>query len=432
MYLLFYVRMSSSFTRVLRPRSFLSSRIEIDVPAVKRIKKKNSSNLTRISENLCTNSSSVSSVSDPVSTSVSDPVSIPSDLSVPMNEILNVSNDENEVWESKKKNQSDTRNNQKNKMKENEKNGVGNTSIGSNRVGLETGNDCGVLEDKNASVGLLRNSNHIFPRNAPSRDAYSLKIMTYNVAGLRAADKNLNGGFLGFLKENDPDILCLQECKCEKSQIPFEVPKEYHMYFVSSAGKKGYAGTMVLSKVKPTSWKVEHICGNNEGRTIVLEFEKFWLVNNYIPNAGQNLERLNYRVEKWDAELQNYLRKLAQEKPIIWVGDLNVAHTSSDCYDDKKLKNTAGCTDEERASFGNFVKDFVDAYRHKYPNEKDGCYTYWSHFMNGFAANRGWRLDYFIMSPELKEGIVDVQPMRDLPGKKRGSDHCPLVLYLKL
>jgi len=259
--------------------------------------------------------------------------------------------------------------------------------------------------------------------------------MSFNVNGLRACQKNLDGGFEQFLATHQPDILCLQEVKCDESQIPPDFPSDpsYHRVFHGSTAKKGYSGTMVLSKIKPESTSVGMPgVQDNEGRVITVEYPKFYLVNTYIPNSGQSLERLGYRTKNWNPKMLAYLLELRKKKPVVWTGYLNVAYLDIDVYAPEKMHRVAGFTDEERADMATVLNSgFIDVYRALYPTEEDN-YTFWSHFANNFERNNGWRLDYFVISPDLSGAVVDVQHLRFKSGGKRPSDHCPIALYLQL
>eukprot|EP00455_Lapot_gusevi_P021401 TRINITY_DN2247_c0_g2_i2.p1 TRINITY_DN2247_c0_g2~~TRINITY_DN2247_c0_g2_i2.p1 ORF type:complete len:316 (-),score=55.76 TRINITY_DN2247_c0_g2_i2:49-996(-) len=266
-------------------------------------------------------------------------------------------------------------------------------------------------------------------------DDSNLKIMSYNVNGLRACHKNLNheGGFINFLKKHDPDIVCLGEVKCTEDDIGFGPFPGYELIFNTCQSQRGYSGTAVLTKLRPLSISKElPDYKDDEGRIITVEYEDFYLINTYVPNAGQKLERLTERTQTWDVAMLQHLTSLRQRKPVIWTGDLNVAHQEIDIFDPVSNKNkTAGFTDAERANMTKVLETgLVDIYRRFYPHEHHHCYTFWSHRFEAFPRNRGWRLDYFIVSPELVERVTGVKHLKD-EGPKRGSDHIPIVLYLK-
>jgi exodeoxyribonuclease-3 len=241
-----------------------------------------------------------------------------------------------------------------------------------------------------------------------------MKLISWNVNGVRAAIKK---GLLEFIAQTNPDVLCLQETKAHPAQVDFLLP-DYAQYW-NAAEKRGYAGTAIFTKTQPLGVKndmgmAEH---DREGRVITMEFADFFLVNVYTPNAKRDLSRLDYRV-KWDADFLAHLKKLEKKKPVIFCGDLNVAHTEID------LANH-GFTPEERAGFGNFIKaGFVDAFREFH--QEGGHYTWWSLMSNARERNVGWRIDYFCLSatlrPKLRQAFI-------LPQVK-GSDHCPVGIVL--
>ncbi|KAL1138788.1 hypothetical protein AAG570_008850 [Ranatra chinensis] len=259
-----------------------------------------------------------------------------------------------------------------------------------------------------------------------SGDKWNFKISTWNVAGLRAWVKK-NG--LDFLKHEKPDILCLQETKCSEKKLPPEVNTDgYHKYWLSGE-REGYSGVALYSKEKPLNVKYgigikEH---DSEGRVITAEYDKFYLVTAYVPNAGQGLKTLPKRM-KWDPDFRNYLKKLDKEKPVILCGDLNVAHNPIDLANPKTNTKSAGFTQEERDGMTEMLKQgFVDTFRHFYP-ELSGAYTFWSYFNNARARNTGWRLDYFIVSERLLPQVCD----NVIRSQIFGSDHCPITLFMHL
>lgn len=251
-----------------------------------------------------------------------------------------------------------------------------------------------------------------------------MKLISWNVNGLRAC---LNKGFMDFFQHEDADIFCLQETKIQEEQIPFQL-EGYHMYW-NFAKKKGYSGTAVFSKTEPLDvtygiGKEEH---DQEGRVITLEFEKFFLVTVYTPNSQRGLARLDYRMT-WEEEFLSYLKGLEQSKPVIFCGDLNVAHTEIDLKNPKSNRQNAGFSDEERAKFSQLIDNgFIDTFRHFYP-EKTGAYTWWSYMFNARANNAGWRIDYFCVSKSLKDQLQDAIIYADV----LGSDHCPVGLDVLL
>jgi exodeoxyribonuclease-3 len=250
------------------------------------------------------------------------------------------------------------------------------------------------------------------------------KLITWNVNGLRAA---LGKGFMDFFREADADIFCLQEIKMQQGQAEIDLGgyKEYW----NSAEKKGYSGTAIFTKEAPikAAYDIEAEGHDKEGRSITLEFEDFYMVNEYTPNSQEALARLGYRME-WEDARREYLRKLDEKKPVILCGDLNVAHQEIDLKNPKNNRRNAGFSDEERAKFGELLDaGFTDSFRHLYP-EKTGAYTWWSFRANARANNTGWRIDYFIVSNRFKDKIKEVELLNEV----KGSDHCPVRLTIDL
>lgn len=255
-----------------------------------------------------------------------------------------------------------------------------------------------------------------------------MKLISWNVNGLRAI---VNKGFKEFFKEIDADIFCIQETKMQEAQLDeniLEIFEGYNAYW-NSAEKKGYSGTAIFTKQKPLNvtygiGKEEH---DKEGRVITLEFEKFYMVNIYTPNSKRELERLDYR-QLWEDEIRAYLLKLKENKSVVMCGDLNVAHTEIDLKNPKTNRKNAGFTDEERAKMTELLNaGFVDTYRYKYP-EVEGKYSWWSYMFHAREKNAGWRIDYFIVSENLKDKIEDAKILDDI----YGSDHCPVELDLNI
>lgn len=265
-----------------------------------------------------------------------------------------------------------------------------------------------------------------------------MKIYSWNVNGIRAVHKkNL---FLPFLAQHKPDVLCLQETKAERGQIEIELPG-YHEFW-NSAVKKGYSGTAIFSREKPLSItngfpkefskrfkfadELERDSAE-EGRVITAEYPRFYVVTVYTPNAKDDLSRLALRAEHWDPAFLAYVRQLEKSKPVVFCGDLNVAHTELDLANPKPNRGKKGFTDEERRGFQNMVDaNFVDTLR--LFKQGNGHYTWWSHFANSRARNVGWRIDYVLVSDALRKAVKAAEIHADV----MGSDHCPVSIDLRL
>lgn len=251
-----------------------------------------------------------------------------------------------------------------------------------------------------------------------------MKLISWNVNGLRAC---VQKGFLDFFKEVDADIFCIQESKLQEGQISLEL-EGYHQYW-NYAVKKGYSGTAIFTRVEPLSVSygigiAEH---DQEGRVITLEFESFYMVTVYTPNSQSELARLDYRM-RWEEAFLSYLKGLEKKKPIIFCGDLNVAHKEIDLKNPKTNRKNAGFTDEERNKFSVLLENgFVDTYRYFYPNQ-EGVYSWWSYRFQARKKNAGWRIDYFCVSECLKEKLRDAKIHTEV----LGSDHCPVELDIDL
>ncbi len=249
-----------------------------------------------------------------------------------------------------------------------------------------------------------------------------MKLVSWNVNGLRAA---LKKGFVESMRELDPDIIGIQETKMQPGQAEVDLP-EYEEHF-NSAIRKGYSGTAVFSKHKPIN--VTHNFGeyDDEGRTIVCEFEDFYFVTVYTPNSKSELERLDYRMD-WEDAFKEYMLELDKKKPVIICGDLNVAHKEIDLKNPKTNRRNAGFTDEEREKFGKLLDaGFTDTFRHLYP-DKEGIYSWWSYRFNARKNNAGWRIDYFLVSNRIADKIKEAKIHTDI----MGSDHCPVSLELEI
>ena len=246
-----------------------------------------------------------------------------------------------------------------------------------------------------------------------------MKCISWNVNGIRAC---LQKGFMEYFKQVDADIFCLQETKCQAGQVELDLPG-YHQYW-NYAEKKGYSGTAIFSKQEPINVTygmgfAEH---DTEGRVITLEFEEFFMVTVYTPNAQSELARIDYRME-WEDVFKGYLKGLETAKPVIVCGDLNVAHQEIDLKNPKTNKGNAGFSDEERGKFG----ELVDTFRYFYP-DLEGAYSWWSYRFKAREKNAGWRIDYFLVSECLKDSLVASEIHKDI----LGSDHCPVMLEIKL
>lgn len=249
-----------------------------------------------------------------------------------------------------------------------------------------------------------------------------MKLVSWNVNGLRAC---VEKGFAEVFKELDADIFCVQETKMQEGQLALELPG-YYQYF-NYAEKKGYSGTAVFCKKEP----LEVLKGigieehDKEGRVLTLEFEDFYFVTVYTPNSQNELKRLSYRME-WEEAFLCYLKGLEQKKPVIFAGDLNVAHREIDLKNPKTNRRNAGFTDEERNAFGRLLENgFIDTFRYFYPDKTD-IYSWWSYRFRAREKNAGWRIDYFIVSECLKERLKDAAIHTEITG----SDHCPVELEL--
>ena len=249
-----------------------------------------------------------------------------------------------------------------------------------------------------------------------------MKLISWNVNGLRAC---VGKGFLDFVKAADADIFCLQETKLQAGQIDLDLPG-YHQYW-NYAEKKGYSGTAVFTREEPLSVSYgigidEH---DHEGRVITLEFPDYYVITVYTPNSQDGLARLDYRM-KWEEDFRAYLKKLEETKPVVFCGDLNVAHREIDLKNPGSNRKNAGFTDEERAKFTALTEaGFIDTFRYFYP-DLAGAYSWWSYRFHAREKNAGWRIDYFLVSTCLKDRLRDAYIYSDV----FGSDHCPVGLLL--
>lgn len=252
---------------------------------------------------------------------------------------------------------------------------------------------------------------------------YKMKLISWNVNGLRACVRK---GFLNYFHEVDADIFCVQETKLQEGQIELDLPgyKQYWNY----AERKGYSGTAIFTKNAPLSFSYgfSQEVIEKEGRLITLEFEDFYLINCYTPNAKRDLSRLSYRLQ-WEDKIRKYMLELDAKKPVIYCGDLNVAHQKIDLKNYKTNVGNSGFTNEEREKMTELLNTgFIDTFRYFYPNEKDR-YTWWSYMNKVRERNIGWRIDYFIVSERFKDRLVDANIHHHI----LGSDHCPVTLEIK-
>lgn len=250
-----------------------------------------------------------------------------------------------------------------------------------------------------------------------------MKLISWNVNGLRAC---VNKGFLEYFREADADIFCIQETKLQEGQIQLDLPG-YYQYW-NYAERKGYSGTAVFAKQEPLSVSYgigipEH---DREGRVITLEYPEFYLVTVYTPNSQNELARLPYRME-WEDAFLSYLKGLEEKRPVIFCGDLNVAHREIDLKNPKTNRKNAGFTDEEREKFSVLLENgFIDTFRYFYP-DREQIYSWWSYRFSARAKNAGWRIDYFCVSKALEARLEDAKIHTEI----LGSDHCPVELDLK-
>ncbi len=266
----------------------------------------------------------------------------------------------------------------------------------------------------------------------------TISLYSWNVNGIRAVIKK---GFNEFLEKYDPDIICLQEIKAMKEQVDFDFENYEEIW--NSAEKKGYSGTAIFTKIKPISTsfgidqtiqkKISLIDTKNrdvsiEGRVLTAEYDNFFLVTVYTPNAKESLERIPLRHKQWDPAFLKHCQKLEKKKPVIFCGDLNVAHREIDLARPKPNIGKKGFTDEEREGFDNILKaGFIDTLRHIHGDKPD-MYTWWSHWGKARENNVGWRIDYVCVSDSLKKNIIDA----NIHPEVLGSDHCPISLKIKI
>ena len=251
-----------------------------------------------------------------------------------------------------------------------------------------------------------------------------VKMISWNVNGIRACVKK---GFMDYFKDVDADVFCIQESKLQEGQIEMDLPG-YHQYW-NYAQKKGYSGTALFSKKEPISVSYglgieEH---DNEGRVITAEYEDYYVVTCYTPNSKTELERLDYRMV-WDDAFRNHLLALDEKKPVLFCGDLNVAHNEIDLKNPKTNRRSAGFTDEERGKMTELLGvGFRDTFRYLYP-DAEGAYSWWSYLGKARDRNAGWRIDYWCVSDRLKEKIKEAE----IHSAILGSDHCPVMLDIEI
>jgi exodeoxyribonuclease-3 len=284
---------------------------------------------------------------------------------------------------------------------------------------------------KKTSV-TLKSSKLLFSKES------EVKIYSWNVNGIRAVVRK--GALQDFMAKHKPDILCLQETKAKQGQAEIDLAG-YEEYW-NSAAKPGYSGTAIFTKIKPIkvvngfpesfAKKYNFVDDKtrdaaDEGRVIAAEFDKFWLVSVYTINAKDDLSRLDLKHKHWDPAFLAYMKELQKTKPVIFTGDLNVAHTEDDLANPKPNKGKKGFTDEERAGFQNMLDaGFVDTFRMF--KQGNGYYSWWSHFANARARNVGWRIDYFLVSQALRDKVKAANIHADV----MGSDHCPISLEIEV
>lgn len=251
-----------------------------------------------------------------------------------------------------------------------------------------------------------------------------MKFISWNVNGIRAC---VGKGFMDFFNEIDADIFCIQESKMQEGQLELDLPG-YHQYW-NYAEKKGYSGTAIFTKIKPinVSYGIGIAEHDKEGRVITLEYDNYYFITCYTPNSQNELARLDYRMI-WEDDFLNYINKLNAIKPVIFCGDLNVAHEEIDLKNPKTNRHNAGFTDEERAKMTALLENgYTDTFRFFYPDTTD-IYSWWSYRFHAREKNSGWRIDYFITSERLNDKLVDAKIHTDI----LGSDHCPIELDINL
>lgn len=251
-----------------------------------------------------------------------------------------------------------------------------------------------------------------------------MKLISWNINGLRAI---VNKDFINQFESLDADIFCLQETKLQEGQI--DLSFDGYKSFWNYADKKGYSGTCIFTKIEPVNvtYGIRKDLHDHEGRVITLEYENFYFICVYVPNSGDELKRLDYRMT-WEDDFLKYIKKLDKKKPVIYCGDLNVAHKEIDIKNAKANRGRSGFTDEEREKMTKVLSSgFTDSFRYLYPDKTD-AYTWWSYRFKARERNAGWRIDYFIVSDKIKDNIDEFIIHNDY----MGSDHCPIELNISL
>lgn len=249
-----------------------------------------------------------------------------------------------------------------------------------------------------------------------------MKLISWNVNGLRAC---LGKGFVESMRGLDADFICIQETKMQEGQAQVDMAE--YLEFFSSAEKKGYSGTAIFAKQEPLSVQINFGDHTDEGRGVILEYDKFYLVNVYVPNAQDKLKRIDYRM-KWEDDFREFVLELDKKKPVIICGDMNVAKEEIDLKNPKTNRGNAGFSDQERDKMRELqAAGFTDTFRYLYP-DAEGKYSWWSYRFNARANNAGWRIDYFLVSDRIKDRIIDAKIHADI----FGSDHCPVELEIDL
>ena len=258
-----------------------------------------------------------------------------------------------------------------------------------------------------------------------------MRIIAWNVNGLNAINKKVD--LNKFLKKHNPDVFCMGETKlsCPFFELEEELKKKVKgykfRYWSPCQTKKGYSGTSIWCKKEPLAVKIGMKNYDHEGRVITIEYKDYFILHVYTPNSGQTLQRLDYRVNEWDKHFRNYIKRLDRKKPVIVCGDLNVAHQEIDLANPKTNRRNSGFTDEERANFTKLLKKakLVDTFRHLKPEIKDK-YSFWTYMFNARNNNKGWRIDYFLVS----QRIIKKVKKSDILTKQIGSDHAPVILHI--